>query len=164
MAHQAARCMSIVDLPTDVLGCIVRHLQPKNWQCNRKLDDVAALRRVCRSLRLAVDLAVTHARVHGNASVAELVDIVRRSKGDMMCNRLLVMNMLSLSTFVQPHRQHSACRAPAHLASLHQALPLKFTSTVMLQPCRPAHREIAKSSSLCHNIDAGGAWTCATIA
>ena len=34
--------MSIVDLPTDVLGCVVRHLQPTDWQLNQQLDDVAA--------------------------------------------------------------------------------------------------------------------------
>ena len=85
MSHKAAaRCTSIVDLPTDVLGWVVRHLQPTNWQRNQQLDDVAALRSVCRSLRLAVDGVVTHARVHGNAGIAELMDIARRSKGGIM--------------------------------------------------------------------------------
>ena len=76
--------MSIIDLPTDVLSCVVLYLQQDNWQRNQQLDDIAALRSVCRLLHLAVDLAVTHATLHGNAGVAELVDIACRSNGDMI--------------------------------------------------------------------------------
>jgi hypothetical protein len=51
MAHQAARSMSIVDLPMDVLGCIVRHLQPNSWHCFlsswRKLQLCAACAARC---------------------------------------------------------------------------------------------------------------------
>ena len=51
----------ITSLPTDVLSCIVQHLQQDVGQRDQTLDDIAALRSMCRSLRLAVDVTVTHA-------------------------------------------------------------------------------------------------------
>jgi F-box domain len=56
--------LTISNLPTDVFSCIMQHLQEDAWQQDQPLDDVAALRSVCRSLRHAVDLTVTHARFH----------------------------------------------------------------------------------------------------
>jgi F-box domain len=74
--------LTFINLPTDVLGCIIRHLQEDGWQRARALDDVAALRSVCRSLRLATDLHVTHANFHANINVAELRSMTRRLPGD----------------------------------------------------------------------------------
>ena len=74
--------MTITSLPGDVLGCIIRHLQEDGWQRGRVLDDIAALRSVCRSLRLAIDLRVTHANFHANIRVADLRSMTRRFPGD----------------------------------------------------------------------------------
>jgi F-box domain len=74
--------MTFTNLPTDVLSCIIQHLQEDGWQRNQTLDDVAALRSVCRSLRLATDLLVTHANFHANIGVDELRSMLRRCPGD----------------------------------------------------------------------------------
>jgi F-box domain len=81
MVHQAARCLTISNLPTDVLSCIVNQLQQDDWQHAQLLDGIAALRSVCRSLRAAVDLTVTHAAFHDNAGDPELRTIFRRCTG-----------------------------------------------------------------------------------
>ncbi len=74
--------MVITDLPTDVLSRIISHLQEDGWRRNYLLDDVAALRSVCRSLRHATDLLVTHAKFHANIDVEALRSIIRRCAGD----------------------------------------------------------------------------------
>lgn len=74
--------MMIKDLPTDVLSRITSHLQEDGWRRNHSLDDVAALRSVCRSLRHATDLLVTHAKLHVNIDVEALRSIIRRRAGD----------------------------------------------------------------------------------
>ena len=85
MGHQAAPHVTITSLPTDVLGCIVQHIQQDAWQRDQKLDDVAALRGVCRFLRHAVDLVLMHATIHINVGVAELRSVVRRCRGAYEC-------------------------------------------------------------------------------
>ena len=82
MADAAAPRMTIVDLPKNVLSCVVRHLQQDAWQRDQRLDDVAALRSVCRSLRHAVDSVVTHAAFHANVGVVELRSTIRCCTGD----------------------------------------------------------------------------------
>ena len=73
--------MKIISLATDVLSCIVQHLQQDAWQRDEKLDDVAALRSVCRSLRLAVDTSVTISKFHPNVGGAELCNTTCRCTG-----------------------------------------------------------------------------------
>jgi F-box domain len=77
--------MTITNLPTDVLRCIVQHLQQDAWQRDRPLDDIAALRSVCRSLCRAVDLTATHAKFHANIDVEELRSVTRRCTGGWSC-------------------------------------------------------------------------------
>ena len=72
---------TITDLPKDVLSCIVRHLQHDAWQ-DQTLADIAALRSVCRSLRHAVDVTVTHARFHPYTDIEALRNVTSRCKGD----------------------------------------------------------------------------------
>ena len=72
---------TITDLPADVLSCIMQHLQQDAWDREQPLDDVAALRSVCRSLCRAVDLTVTHAKLHANMDVGELRSMTRRCTG-----------------------------------------------------------------------------------
>ena len=74
--------MTITNLPTDVLSCIIQHLQQDIGQRDQTLDDVAALRSTCRSLRHAMDPTVTHARFHLNVDVEELRNVTRRCTGD----------------------------------------------------------------------------------
>jgi hypothetical protein len=74
--------MTITNLPTDMLSCIIQHLQQDVWQRDQILDDVASLRGTCRSLRLATDVLVTHARFHANIDVAGLRSMIRRCPGD----------------------------------------------------------------------------------
>ena len=74
MPHKPS--MTFTNLPADVLGCIIQHLQEDGWQKNQMLDDVAALRSVCRSVRLATDLLVTHANFHANIDVTELRSVI----------------------------------------------------------------------------------------
>jgi hypothetical protein len=64
--------VTVAGLPADVFSCIVWHLQGDAWQRDQMLDDVAAMRSVCRLLRLAVDRHVTHAKFHANIALAEL--------------------------------------------------------------------------------------------
>ena len=74
--------MTITNLPTDVLGCIIRHFQQDVGQRDQTLDDIAALRSVCRTLRHATDLLVTHANFHANIGIDELRSMTRRCPGD----------------------------------------------------------------------------------
>ena len=80
MQHQAL--MTITDLPTDVLSCVVDNLQQDIGQEDRTLDDIAALRSVCRSLRHAVDLTVTHAKFHPHVDDEALRSMTRRCAGE----------------------------------------------------------------------------------
>jgi F-box domain len=82
MAHQAASRVTITTLPTDVLSCIVRHIQGDICKRDQGLDDIAALRSTCRSLRSAVDASVTYATFHANVDVAELRSTVHRCDGE----------------------------------------------------------------------------------
>lgn len=82
MAHQAASRTTITTLPTDVLSCIVHHIQENALQRDQRLDNVAALRTTCRSMHNAVDATVTHATIHPNVDVAELRSIVHRCDGE----------------------------------------------------------------------------------
>ena len=76
--------MTITNLPTDVLSCIIQHLQQDIGQRDQTLarDDVAALRSTCRSLRHAMDLLVTHASFYSYVDVEELRSVTRRCTGD----------------------------------------------------------------------------------
>jgi F-box domain len=74
--------MTITDLPTDVLTGIMRHLQEDGWQQDYSLDDVAALRSTCRSLRHATDMLVTHAKFPTYIDADELHSVTRRCAGD----------------------------------------------------------------------------------
>jgi hypothetical protein len=74
--------MTITNLPIDVLSCIIQHLQQDVGQRGQTLDDIAALRSVCRSLRLATDLHVTHANFHARIDVDELRSVTRRFPGE----------------------------------------------------------------------------------
>ena len=85
MAHQAASRITITTLPTDVLSCIVRHIQENALQRDQRLDDIAALRSTCRSLRNAVDATVTSATFHPNLEVAELRSTIHRCSGECIC-------------------------------------------------------------------------------
>jgi hypothetical protein len=73
--------MLMTDLPKDVLSRIISYLQEDSWQRSCSLDDVAALRSVCCSLRHATDLLVTHAKFHANIDVEELRSMTRRCAG-----------------------------------------------------------------------------------
>jgi hypothetical protein len=75
------KSMTITDLPTDVLTGIMRYLQEDGWQQDYSLDDVAALRSTCRSLRHAIGLAAIHAKFHANIDVEELRSVTRRCTG-----------------------------------------------------------------------------------
>jgi F-box domain len=74
--------MKITNLPTDALSCIIQHVQQDAVQWEQTLDDIAALRSVCRSLRHAVDLIATHAKFHANTDVEELRRMTSRCTGD----------------------------------------------------------------------------------
>ena len=74
--------MTITTLATQVLSCIVGHLQQDAWQRDQRLRDVAALRSVCHLLRNAVDHIVTHAAFHAYVDVAQLLSSIRRCTGD----------------------------------------------------------------------------------
>jgi hypothetical protein len=74
--------LTITNLPTDVLSCIIQHLQQDFGQRDQTLDDIAALRSMCRSLRHAVDVTVTHANFHANIDVEELRKATRRCTGN----------------------------------------------------------------------------------
>lgn len=86
--------LTISNLPTDVLSCIIQHLQQDVGQRDQTLDDSAALRSMCRSLRHAVDVTVTHASFHANIDVEELRTVTRRCTGmvvaasSLLCSRL----------------------------------------------------------------------------
>ena len=82
MACQAAPHIMITTLPTDVLSCIVRHIQEDICKRDQGLDHIAALRSTCHSLRSAVDASVTHAAFHANVDVAELRSSVHRCVGE----------------------------------------------------------------------------------
>ena len=82
IAQQAASRIAITTLPTDVLSCIVLHIQENAWQRDQRLGDVAALRSTCRSLRNAVDASVTCAAFHANVEVAELRSTIVRCDGE----------------------------------------------------------------------------------
>jgi F-box domain len=84
MTHQAALRITITTLPTDVLSCIVRHIEEAALPRDQRLNFVAALRSTCRSLRNAVDASVTHATFHPNVNVAELRSTVHRYDGGCM--------------------------------------------------------------------------------
>ena len=71
----------LTTLPTDVLSCIVRHIQGDICRRHQALDDVAALRSTCRLLRSAVDASVTCAAFHANVDVAELRNTAHRCDG-----------------------------------------------------------------------------------
>jgi hypothetical protein len=73
--------MRLIDLPTDVLSRIIRHLQEDGWQQDSSLDDVAALRSTCCSLRHAVDQLVTYANIHANTDAEALRSMTRRCAG-----------------------------------------------------------------------------------
>ena len=83
MADLAVPQMTLIDLPADVLGCMVRHVQLQDLQIEPRLDGVAALRSVCHVLRSAVDVSVTHAELHANADADELRSTTRRCMGDL---------------------------------------------------------------------------------
>lgn len=74
--------MTITDMPTDVLSCIIRHIQEDSWQRERSLDDVAALRSTCQWLRRATDLLVTHVNFHASTDAASMLSTVRRCTGE----------------------------------------------------------------------------------
>lgn len=97
MPHKPS--MTITNLPTDVLSCIIRNLQEDGWQRGQTLHDIAALRSVCRSLRLATDLRITHAKFHAFTEAAELRSMTRRCPGDQRVTSL----------------QLQACRLTLHL-------------------------------------------------
>lgn len=154
MAHLAPLHMTITHLPTDVLSCIVSHLQQDALHLDQQLDDVAALRSVCRFLRLAVDLVVmTHATLHSNAGAAELSDIARRSQGDKMC--MACWTWMWSATDGRAASEQQACSMWTSCASAsRRKMRLKF---LLLWSCRPAHCQAAKASRLCCNIDVRGA-------
>jgi hypothetical protein len=87
--------ITLTDLPTDVLSCIAHHLRQmcsaashttydrmSGTQQDGTLDDIAALRSVCRSLRRGLDLTATHANFHPHVDVEELRSVTRRCAGD----------------------------------------------------------------------------------
>jgi hypothetical protein len=82
MAHQAAPCVTTVDLPADVLIHLVKHLQQDDWQRGQMLGTVAALRSTSRSLRHAVDVGVMHATFHENAGASDVRSTVHRCPGN----------------------------------------------------------------------------------
>lgn len=77
MPDPMAPRITISTLPTDVLTFVLHNIDQ---------EDVAALRCVCRSLRLAVDLTVTHATFHPNVDAAELGSTTQRCTGEVMCS------------------------------------------------------------------------------
>jgi hypothetical protein len=116
--------MTITNMPTDVLSCIIQHLQQDVGQRDQTLDDIAALRSVCRSLRLASDLFVTHANFHANIDVAELRSTTRRLPGDQQGTSLL-----QACGWLVPHLACAGCRQRACI--LHRT-PLAFPSHLPL--------------------------------
>ena len=74
--------ITLTDLPTDVLSYIAHHLRQDVGQQDGALDDIAALRSVCRSLRRVLDLTATHANFHPHIDVEELRSVTRRCAGD----------------------------------------------------------------------------------
>ena len=124
--------MKLTNLPTDVLSCIIQHLQQDAGQRDQTLDDIAALRSVCRSLRLATDLLVTHANFRANTDVAELRSMTRRCPGDQggTCLKLqacgLVLHPASakcrqrtniLHRTLQPHQHTFYCLISSQVCS-----------------------------------------------
>ena len=83
MANQAMSpsLMTLVDLPEHMLSCIIRLVEQDALQPNSDADGVAALRCVCRSLRHAVDAAVTQAVFHTYMGADELDDVLHRHTG-----------------------------------------------------------------------------------
>lgn len=91
--------MTITNLPTDVLSCIIRHLQEDGWQRGKTLDDIAALRSVCRSLRIATDVLVTHAKFHAFTDATDLRSLIRRCPGDQ---RVTSLELQACRLFLRP--------------------------------------------------------------
>jgi F-box domain len=79
---QAASQTTLIDLPVELLQCIVRHAEQ---------HDIAALRSVCRLLRAVVDANVTHARLHRNMEAVELRAVTRRCKGVAVCTEAFLI-------------------------------------------------------------------------
>jgi hypothetical protein len=86
MADQPSPHITLAELPADILSCITRHMQQDAWHRDQKLDDVATLRSVCRSLRRAVDVSVTHA----NVDAAELRSTAQRYTRAEPCIKLSI--------------------------------------------------------------------------
>ena len=74
--------ISLTELPKDVLSCIAQHLQQDVGRWDWTLDDIAALRSVCRSLRHVLDLTTTHAKFHPHVNVEGLRSVTSRCAGD----------------------------------------------------------------------------------
>jgi hypothetical protein len=80
----------ITDLSADALSRIMVHLKENGWQRDDALDEVAALRSTCHSLRLATDLLVTHANLHRSIDATGMRSIIRRCSGDRRATTLML--------------------------------------------------------------------------
>ena len=136
MAHQAGSRTAITTLPTDVLSCIVRRIQENALQHDQRLDDVAALRSTCCSVRNTVDASVTSATFNPNVEVDELRSTVRR------CDGGCTWSMTSFPDVLQVRREGCtfACMSHSQLQISdgrlqEQAKPLMIAK---LQACRPS--------------------------
>jgi hypothetical protein len=124
----------ITNLPTDVLSCIIQHLQGDGCQRTRALDDIAALRSTCRSLRLDTDLRVMHARFHANIDAPGLRSMIRRCAGD---TGLTSLQLQACSVALQ--MASAECRQCASI--FHKSTAAEITSSILLttsQVCKPS--------------------------
>lgn len=96
MADQAVSRMTLVDLPDHMLSCIIRLVEQDALQPNSDADGVAALRCVCRSLRHAVDAAVTQAVFRTYLGADELDGALHRHTGASVLLRDTILPTLLL--------------------------------------------------------------------
>jgi F-box domain len=153
--------MTITNLPTDVLSCIIQHLQQDIGQRDQTLDDVAALRSVCRSLRLATDLHVTHVNFHARIDVDELRSVTRRFLGEQTGTCLEVAGLWVGSAPGKCKMSPARFDLAQNTADLHSHFPLcniiAGLHSVTLQQLGPdtAHSNLEALSTLKHlrNLD-----------
>jgi hypothetical protein len=116
--------ITLTDLPTDVLSCIAHHLRKDVGQQDGTLDDIAALRSVCRSLRHVLDHTATHANLHPHIHVAvrvtdELkVAVLQFSIVPLQLHNVVTCTCVLHGTAACPSAQkpgHHRCELPAGL-------------------------------------------------
>jgi hypothetical protein len=142
MANEAMSRMTLIDLPEHMLSCIIRLVEQDALQPNSDADGVAALRCVCRSMRHAVNAAVTQAVFYTYVGADELDDVSHRHTG----SSVLLLNCTRSTCHCAPAPVPMAC-APTNGCGLNAA-PVALLQ-IHLQACAPSN---CSSSSISHTL------------